>query len=69
MERRQMKRSEALDIIDDVLYKHDLPLLQGIDKEILGRLEKAKIVTISWEPENESKSEDDQDPDRYCGAV
>ncbi len=36
-----MKRSEALDIIDDVLYEHECPLLQGISKEILGRLEKA----------------------------
>jgi hypothetical protein len=37
----KMKRSEALDIIDDDVYEHDLPLLQGISKEILGRLEKA----------------------------
>lgn len=30
-----------LNIIDTILYEHELPLLQGIDKEILGALEKA----------------------------
>jgi hypothetical protein len=39
-----MKRSEALDIIDTVLYEHELPLLQGIDKEILGMLERAGML-------------------------
>lgn len=39
-----MKRSEALEIIDTILHEHDLPLLQGIDKEILGALEKAGML-------------------------
>lgn len=39
-----MKRSEVLDLIDEVLHEHDLPLLQGISKEILGRLEKAGMA-------------------------
>lgn len=36
-----MKRSEMLDLIDGILIDHDLPVLQGISKEILGTLEKA----------------------------
>ncbi len=36
-----MKRSEVLDIIDDILIDHELPVLQGISKEILSRLESA----------------------------
>lgn len=30
-----MKRSEAVDIIDEVLYQYEVPLLQGIAKHIL----------------------------------
>lgn len=39
-----MKRSEALDIIDGILIDHELPVLQGISKEILGALEKAGML-------------------------
>ena len=39
-----MKRSDALDLIDEVLFEHELPLLQGISKEILGKLEKAGMM-------------------------
>jgi hypothetical protein len=39
-----MKRSEALDIIDGILIDHQLPVLQGISKEILGSLEKAGML-------------------------
>jgi hypothetical protein len=39
-----MKRSEVIDIIDEVLYEHEIPLLQGIAKEILGRLEKIGMM-------------------------
>lgn len=39
-----MKRSDALDIIDGVLLEHELPLLQGISKEILGKLERAGML-------------------------
>lgn len=39
-----MKRSDVLDIIDEILYEHELPLLQGIAKEILGRLEKVGML-------------------------
>lgn len=36
-----MKKSEMLDIIDGILLDEALPLLRGIDKRILGALEKA----------------------------
>lgn len=39
-----MKRDKALEIIDEVLFEHELPLLQGISKEILGRLEAAGMA-------------------------
>lgn len=39
-----MKRSEVLDIIDEVLFDHELPLLQGMSKEILSRLEQAGML-------------------------
>lgn len=42
-----MKRSEAIEIIDEVLYEHELPLLQGISKEILSKLEKAGMLPPS----------------------
>jgi hypothetical protein len=45
-----MKRSDALEIIDTVLYEHELPLLQGIDKEILGRLERAGMLPPAVDP-------------------
>lgn len=34
-----MKRSEVLDIIDGILIDHELPVLEGISKEILSKLE------------------------------
>ena len=45
-----MIRSEAIDIIDDVLMDHECPILSGIAKEILGRLEKAGMLPL-WETE------------------
>lgn len=56
-----MKRSEVLDIIDGILIDHQLPVLQGISKEILSKLESIgfqrveKIEdycsTLAYEPE------------------
>lgn len=39
-----MKRSEMIDIIDGVLIDHDLPVLQGISKEILGLIEQSGML-------------------------
>lgn len=36
-----MKRDELLDLIDGVLIENDLPVLNGVAKEILRRLEEA----------------------------
>lgn len=51
-----MKRTEMIEIIDKILFEHELPLLQGISKEILGSLEAAGMAPPTL-------------PGDYCQAI
>lgn len=42
-----MKRSEMIEVIDEVLYEYDLPLLQGISKHILAVIERKGMLPPS----------------------
>ncbi len=52
-----MKRSDVLDIIDEILIDHQLPVLQGISKEILSKLESLGFARVETYGDDEKYTE------------
>jgi DNA-directed RNA polymerase sigma subunit (sigma70/sigma32) len=52
-----MKRSEVIDIIDGILIDHELPVLQGISKQILSKLESLGFARVETYGDDEKYTE------------